>query len=302
MSLPIPLPDLETQKAIASFLDRETARIDQLIEKKQRLVELLGERAQSSIYATCTKGLRDGVEMVSSGIDWIGEIPSHWVIRPLRCFFTFRNEKNDPPKTQNILSLSIAHGVTRYSEEGRGGNKRKDDITAYKLAYPGDIVLNSMNVIVGAIGRSDYFGAISPVYYAMTPRTGDFNAEFFEKLFQSRGFQKGLLRFGKGIMMKQSGTGKLNTIRMKVSQSDLKNLPLPTPPENEQSDIAEHLTAEVKKLKLLGERTEASIDRLKEYRSALITAAVTGQIDVTSWKRGGEGDKRLDQLQEEMAR
>ncbi|WP_417480510.1 restriction endonuclease subunit S [Maricaulis maris] len=297
----LPTPDLDTQKAIADVLDKETARIDQLIEKKQRLVELLGERVQANVYAVCTKGIRQDHEMVDSGIDWIGKMPRHWEVRPLRFFFAFRNEKNDPVRTNDILSLSIARGVTPYSEEGRGGNKRKDDLTAYKLAYPGDIVLNSMNVIVGAIGRSDYFGAISPVYYAMKPRTVDFNPGYFEKLFMSRGFQRGLLRFGKGILMKKSGTGKLNTIRMKVSQSDLKNLPLPCPPKHEQDEISDYMTREIGKLGVLSERTTFSIDRLKEYRSALITAAVTGQIDVTRWGQTGEGDKRLDQIQEEMA-
>ena len=123
-----------------------------------------------------------------SGIDWIGALPAGWQTQPLRSLFTFRNEKNEPVKTEQILSLSIAEGVTLYTEEGRGGNKRKDDLTAYKLAYPGDIVLNSMNVIVGAVGLSKYFGAISPVYYALTPKLGKINVEFYSYVFQNQSF------------------------------------------------------------------------------------------------------------------
>ena len=92
-----------------------------------------------------------------SCVEWLGEIPSHWECLPIRSIFKFRNEKNDPIKTDNILSLSIANGVTEYSDENRGGNKRKDDLSSYKLAYPNDIVLNSMNVIVGAVGVSKIF-------------------------------------------------------------------------------------------------------------------------------------------------
>ena len=89
----------------------------------------------------------------NSGEDWIGDIPSGWDLVPIRSIFKFRNEKNSPVKTEEILSLSIANGVTKYSDKGRGGNKRKDDISAYKIAHPKDIVLNSMNVIV-EIGRA----------------------------------------------------------------------------------------------------------------------------------------------------
>ena len=99
-----------------------------------------------------------------SGVEWLGEIPSHWEVQSLKSILVNRNEKNEPVKTKHILSLSIANGVTPYSDENRGGNKAKSDLTDYKLAYPGDIVLNSMNVVVGAVGLSKYFGAISPVY------------------------------------------------------------------------------------------------------------------------------------------
>ena len=112
-------------------------------------------------------------EYKESGVDWLGSVPSHWKTVPIRAIFRFRNEKNDPIKTEDVLSLSIANGVTRYSDEGRGGNKRKDDLTAYKIARPNDIVMNSMNVIVGAVGVSKYFGAISPVYYALYTHTDD---------------------------------------------------------------------------------------------------------------------------------
>lgn len=274
----VPAPDLA--EALAAFLDRETGRIDGLIEKKTRFIELLKEKRAAVITHAVTKGFDPDAPTKHSGEAWIGEIPVHWEVKPLRAFFNFRNEKNDPVKTENILSLSIAHGVTPYTEEGRGGNKSKDDLTAYKIAHEGDIVLNSMNVIVGAVGRSKYYGAISPVYYALYPKNDDVYVPFFEKIFMNSGFQKGLLRFGKGILMKISGTGQMNTIRMKISQDDLRTVRFPVPPHEEQVEIARQIEHEVSRIDGLIAKTEHSIDLLREKRSALITAAVTGKIDV----------------------
>lgn len=214
-----------------------------------------------------------------SGIDWIGSIPKHWQLSPIRANFAFRNEKNDPVITDNVLSLSIANGVTQYSEEGRGGNKRKDDLTAYKIARPDDIVLNSMNVIVGAIGRSKYFGAISPVYYALYAKSKQTNIDYFERVFSYPSLLKGLLRHGKGIMMKLSDTGQLNTIRMKISPLDLKNIQLPLPPPTEQRAIAAFLDDKCAKIDEAVRIKEAQIKLLRERRLILIQQAVTRGLD-----------------------
>lgn len=210
-----------------------------------------------------------------SGVDWLGEIPSHWECLPIRSIFKFRNEKNDPIKTDNILSLSIANGVTEYSDENRGGNKRKDDLSSYKLAYPNDIVLNSMNVIVGAVGVSKYFGAISPVYYALSLYNQRANLSYYENIFKNENFQRGLLRFGKGILIKFGENGKMNTIRMKISQDDLKKLYFPIPPLSEQQKIAQFLDEKTAKIDQAVDLAEKQIALLKEHKQILIQNAVT---------------------------
>lgn len=280
-ALKTPFPSLTEQRAISAFLDEKCAKIDEAIRIKEEQIKLLRERRQILIQQAVTRGLNPDAPMKDSGIDWIGQIPEHWKVSPIRSLFGFRNEKNDPIKTKNILSLSIAKGVTRYSDKDRGGNKRKDDLTAYKLAHPNDIVLNSMNVIVGAVGRSKYFGAISPVYYALFLQDHDSDIEYFEFIFSNSSFQRGLLRYGKGILMKLSGTGQLNTIRMKISQSDLKILPLPHPPKSEQLQIVKHLRTETKKIDGAISIKEDQIAALKEYKTTLINAAVTGKIRIT---------------------
>lgn len=278
--LRLPVPSLTEQRAIVAFLDDKCAKAEEAIRIKEEQIALLRERRQILIQEAVTRGLNPAAPMKYIGIDWIGQIPEHWKVQPLRASFQFRNEKNDPIKTDKILSLSIAHGVTPYSEEGRGGNKRKDDLRAYKLAYPGDIVLNSMNIIVGAVGRSEYFGAISPVYYALCAICEDVNISFYENIFSNAAFQKSLLRHGKGILMKLSGTGQLNTIRMKISQDDLKNVLVPTPPREEQAEIVKFITGSNENINKSIAMKEEQIALLKEYKTSLINAAVTGKIKV----------------------
>lgn len=106
-------------------------------------------------------------KMKDSGIKWIGELPEDWEIRKLKYTLEERNEKNNPIVTDNILSLSVERGIFPYAEKTGGGNKSKSDLTAYKVAHPNDIVINSMNILAGAVGLSRYTGIVSPVYYTL---------------------------------------------------------------------------------------------------------------------------------------
>jgi type I restriction enzyme S subunit len=211
-----------------------------------------------------------------SGFEWLGKIPEHWQVQSLNSILINRNEKNEPVKTEDILSLSIASGVTPYSDENRGGNKAKNDLTAYKLAYPGDIVLNSMNVVVGAVGLSKYFGAISPVYYALYLRNKEKNSiYFYNYIFSNSSFQKYLFQYGKGILVKKSDSGKLNTIRMKISIQDLKKVPLPLPPIAEQKRIVEFLDRKTSEIDQAIAQKQRLIELLQEQKAILINQAVT---------------------------
>ncbi|WP_412495072.1 restriction endonuclease subunit S [Shewanella algae] len=214
-----------------------------------------------------------------SGVDWLGEVPDCWDLVPIRGLLNFRNEKNDPIVTEDVLSLSIANGVTQYSDEGRGGNKRKDDLTAYKIARPNDIVMNSMNVIVGAVGVSKYFGAISPVYYALYAKDDSVLISFYERIFQNEGFQRGLLRLGKGILIKFGDSGKMNTIRMKISQNDLKVLMFPKPDSKTQLLISNFLDQKTAQIDEAIAIKELQISLLKERKQIIIQQAVTQGLD-----------------------
>ena len=173
--------------------------------------------------------------MDNRSIEWIGKFPDNWNLIRIKNILKERNEKNNPVKTEKILSLTASQGVIPYSEKEGGGNKPKDNITDYKLAYIGDIVMNSMNVLSGSVGLSQYFGCVSPVYYILNSKTEEFNIEFINYIFQTSAFQKSLLGLGNGIMMKESGNGKLNTIRMRIPLEKIYNLYLAIPNLKKQS-------------------------------------------------------------------
>ena len=174
---------------------------------------------------------------------WVDKIPSHWEMLRLKRILQIRKEKNNPVVTDFILSLTASQGVVPVAEkEGAGGNKPKDDLTKYSVARKNDLLVNCMNVVAGSAGVSKWDGAISPVYYALYPRDGDScNIWYFHYLFRLLPFQRSLLGLGKGILLHESSTGKLNTVRMRISMDYLNNVNLPLPPRDEQDKIVAYL-------------------------------------------------------------
>ena len=129
--------------------------------------------------------------MMKSNIQWIGEYPNSWKLDRLSWHMTEINEKNNPIKTTKILSLTNKLGVVPYEEKGNQGNVAKENHDEYKLAYPNTIVANSMNILIGSVGKCDYFGCVSPVYYVFKPNKNE-NIDFLNYIFQTEQFQKEL--------------------------------------------------------------------------------------------------------------
>lgn len=273
-------PPLQEQTAIANFLDRKTALIDQAITIKKKQIELLKERRQIIIHNAVTKGFDNTVKLKDSGVQWIGQIPEHWKVETLKNILTERNEKNDPIRTKEILSLSIDKGVTLYAEKTTNLDRFKDDFSQYKLAHKGDLVFNSMNMIVGAVGVSEYFGCVSPVYYTYSGRHDNSNTKFYEYLFRCKTIQGVLYSLGKGLIAIDRGEGKYNTLRLKVSRDDLRSLRLPFPSYSEQNQIIVYIETQSSKIDTLISLKEQEIEKIKEYKATLIKSAVTGEIKV----------------------
>lgn len=217
-------------------------------------------------------------KMKDSGVEWIGEIPEEWKIRRLKALLIERNQKNDDLKTKFILSLGVNYGVVPYSEKEGGGNKAKENLQDYKVAYPGDIVMNSMNIISGSVGISHYMGCVSPVYYMFYPRNNDVNVNYYHFLFQTKAFQRSLVGLGNGILIKENEKGNFNTVRMRIPVNRLNALFLPMPDLEEQNRISTFLTDKCLKIENIIKDTEKSIEKYKKLKLALITKSVTKGI------------------------
>lgn len=207
-------------------------------------------------------------KMKDSGIEWLGMIPEDWETERLQWHISEIKESNKPEKSRRILSLTNKRGVIPYEEKGAQGNVAKEDYTQYKLAYPGTIVANSMNILIGSVGKCDYFGCVSPVYYVFKPNNGE-NLEFINYIFQTEQFQKELRRYANGIL----------EIRLRVSSDGILKRKVPFPSIYEQDQIVSTIESSTSKVDALIANVQEQIEKLKAYKQSLITEVVTKGLD-----------------------
>ena len=271
---PLPLRTLEEISADILAAEREAeGLLDGLLA--------FGWLVEGGRWSPCMiADLKPYAEYKESGSKWLGKVPSQWEAVPLGRLLIQRIEQNRPVKTQEILSLSLRQGVIPYSEKKSGGNKAKDDLSAYTLAYPGDIVLNSMNVVVGSVGLSKYFGAVSPVYYVLHTRRERDSIHYFDGLFQDKTFQQSLWGLGNGIMFLQSKTtGKFNTIRMRIPMHALRRVIVPHPSPEEQATIVRFLDWANGRLERAIRAKLKVVALLNGQKQAIIHRTVTAGLD-----------------------
>lgn len=273
--------DLDTQIAIADFLDRETARIDQLIEKKERFAELVLER-RLAIVSKAVTGTTDDMP-------WLSALPEDW--KAERAKFHFReSQKRSATGDEELLTVSHITGVTKRSEKDVNMFMAESN-EGYKLVAPRDLIINTMWAWMGAMGVSSENGLISPSYGVYTLISDALRPAFVDLMVRSKPFVAEATRRSKGI----------HSSRLRLYPDAFLDIWLPIPPLETQDivlkDIAERTAREGALLK----KNKEAETLLREFRSALITAAVTGQIDVTTWGKHGKVDRRLDQIEAEMA-
>lgn len=275
------LPLAKEQSAIADYLDEKCGAIDEIIEQAKATIEEYKAWKSSVIFEAVTKGLDPNVEMKDSGVEWIGKMPETWELKPFRYFLHERMEKNSPVKSTERLSLSIELGVTLYSEKTTNLDRFKDDFEQYKLAHEGDLVMNSMNMIVGASGVSKYFGCISPAYYTFYDKLPDHaSAKYCEYVFRSKAMLRILYSLGRGIYAIERGDDRVNTCRLKVPKEDLKALLLPSPSVKEQREIINYLDRKCSAIDEIIAEKEALIADMDAYKKSLIFESVTGKRKV----------------------
>ena len=266
----IAAPDFEEQKAIATGVDRETTRIDALITKKTRFIELLKEKRHALIDHAVTKGLNSEAPIRNSGVEWLGEIPAHWEVR--RMASIFREAIRPGDQSLPILSISIHDGIIDEEVAAEDRDRRVsqiEDRTKYKRVAPNDLAYNMMRAWQGAFGAVTVDGLVSPAYVVAEPMI-EFRTAYIENLLRTPMAIEEMRRYSRGIA----------DFRMRLYWDYFRDLKVCLPPLEEQDKILDMITRETSRIDRLTEKTQRSIDLLKERRAAFITAAVTGQIDL----------------------
>ncbi|WP_417745553.1 restriction endonuclease subunit S [Rosistilla oblonga] len=277
-------PPLPEQKQIASFLDYETAKIDALIEKQQQLIALLGEKRQAVISHAVTKGLNPDAPMIKSGISWAPDVPAHWSLVPNRSLFRIRRVLVGQRHSEyQLLSLTKRGVIVRDISTGDG--KHSDYLERCQEVRPGDLVFCLFDVeeTPRTIGLSNHLGMTSGDYTIMQCSDG-LAARFVEYFYIAMDDRKLLRPLYRGL-------------RKRIPKPGFLAARIPLPPPNEQELIVQHLDDMQVKLKRLVEAARNQVELLQERRTALISAAVTGKIDVRGWKRPSAAPKKETEME-----
>lgn len=268
------LPDIAVQIEIANYLDTKTQKIDNEISILEQKIEKYKELKQTLIAETVLRGLDKNIELRDSETQWIGYIPKHWKTDRLKNIFKERvgknlNIKTGEAVTSNILSVMKDIGVINHRDKGNVGNKMAEDITNYKLVYQNDIVVNKMNVMIGSVGISKEFGALSVIYIILITKKDSY-AKYYDYFFRMKAFQKSLRRIATGIL----------EIREAVNMTLFMQEIMTKPPYDEQIEIANYLDEKTSKIDSIVEVIGKKIEVLKEFRKTLINDVVTGKVKV----------------------
>lgn len=277
-SIKIGIPSLREQQAITFHLDRETSRIDGLIVKKTSFVELLREKRRVLITYAVTKGLDFNVKMKDSGVDWLGEVPKHWQVKRLKFIARVqtgiaKGKDNAGKQTMQVPYLRVANVQDGYLnlEDVATIDIPCEDLPRY-LLQSGDVLMNEGGDF-DKLGRGHVWnGEIDQCIHqnhVFSVRPSKVLSDWLNTFTGSNAAQFYFM-----------GRSKQSTNLASISSSNVMELPVPVPTETEQLEILKILAQQSLRLDTLISKTKHSIELLKERRSALITAAVTGQIDL----------------------
>ena len=270
MAFPLLVPASHTESdAIVAFLDRETAEIDAMIAKQEELIALLREKRQAVISHAVTKGLNPDAPMKDSGVPWLGEVPAHWEVARNKVLFQEIDERSDDGD-EELLTVSHLTGITPRSEKNVN-MIMAETLEGYKKCHKGDLVINTMWAWMGALGISPLDGVVSPSYNVYRPRHAQrLNPGYYDHLYRTSQHV---------VEMKANSSGVWES-RLRLYPDAFLSMRSPVPPQDEQAQIARHIANVTVKLDSLIAKAEQAIDLLRERRTALISAAVTGKIDV----------------------
>lgn len=270
-SIQLPVPDYETQERIANYLDEETALIDDLIAKQQRLLALLEEKRRATITRAVTHGLDPNAELKDTGIEWLGKMPAHWELKRLKYLFTINDEalsqKTDPETEFDYVDIS---SVDKYE-----GIIKREHMTfaaapsrARRVVKDGDIILGAVRTYLEAIAQitpKDKDVIVSTGFAVLRPEHSS-DSDFYSWAFRSGAFMASVVASSDGVSYPAINTDKLAALFM------------PLPPKDERDAISKYIFDEMVKMGTLKAKIFEQIDLLKERRTSLISSAVTGKV------------------------
>lgn len=281
-NLVVPVPTVPEQQAIAAFLDRETARIDTLIAKKRRLLELLElleEKRLATITHAVTKGLDPSAPMKDSGIDWLGPIPAHWEVSKIgRCLTSLRDgTHNPPPRANGEFRLLSARNIVKGKFVLRDDDRTMDKVAFLELqrSYTvelGDVVMAAVGATTGKsaiVGLEIKNCSVQRSIAILRPNFRIVSSEFLNYWLHGQIFKAHLA----SLLVQYAAQGG-------IYLADLSAMPIVLPPVAEQVRIINRLQQQIDKINEVERRVLYAIEILIEFRSALISSAVTGSIRV----------------------
>lgn len=262
----VPLPSSVTQQKIADYLDKETAKIDNLIAKQENLLKLLEEKRRATITHAVTRGLDPKVELKETDIPWLGRIPAQWNIYPLYRYVHENKRSNKGMVSENVLSLSYGRIIEKSLDNG---GLMPESFETYQIVKKGDIILRLTDLQNDhtslRVGHSDYDGIITSAYVNISSK--QYDSMYLYYLLHAYDLLKVFYNLGGGL-------------RQGMKFSDVKRLPAFDLPIIEQKNIVKYLEEQQKKTLYLKQKIQEQIALLKERRTSLISHAVTGKIKV----------------------
>ena len=264
---PLP-PTLEEQNAIVAYLDKKCAEIDELVSRRQAIIERLKELKQSIIAEAVTKGLNPDVPMKESGIDWLGEVPQHW--EKYRTPSILKVTSKAGTDSDELLSVYLDRGVIKHSEsDGMQVHKPSKDMSAYQKVLPGNFVCNNQQAWRGSVGVSEHEGRISPAYIIFN-LSSKLEPKFANYFFRSQAWNPSFVYSSKGV----------GSIQRNLYLPWLRQHYCYLPSTEEQQAIVTYLDKKCAEIDELVARQEQIIEKLKELKTSTIAHVVTGKVDV----------------------
>ncbi len=279
----IPLPSLKEQGVISGFLDRETAKIDALVAEQQRLIALLKEKRQAVVSHAVTKGLNPDAPMKESGIDWLGSVPEQWTVTPLRYIVESVGQGWSPQCESYAADLESEYGVLKVGAVN-GGNFDPSENKKLPPEFepPTDLAIRAGDLMISRANTRELVGSAA-VAEANYPRLLLCDKLYRLRFSDSKQLPRIVCRYMATPIVREQielGASGASASMLNISQSVILDLPIPVPPEDEMMDILEYCDRETQGISVLVKEAEEAVALLIERRAALVTAAVTGQIDV----------------------